>query len=348
MNQKVDNIIVGAGLAGTWLAYQFIKHSKSFVLVDEQGLTQSSFVAAGIFNPILANRQKISFKADDIYPNLGKKYHDFEHFIHEKIFHRHPVSYIIDSLRELNDWAALSESHLFKDFVLMRNERIGDRIISDFGTIEIQDSGWVDIPLMLNTFRKKIHTPNAFLNEKFTVDDLVFEDDLYHYKSYSAPNIIFCQGTAINQNPFTANIKLKPAKGEVLIIKSDELVEETIPQNGVFLLPLGHNTYKVGSNFEWENLDFKPTEKAKEEILSKLTKWFKAPFDIIDHQAGIRPSSLDRRPILGRINSHNSAFIFNGLGSKGVALAPFYSEMLYKFMYENGEIDKEVDVQRLK
>jgi glycine oxidase len=345
---KIDNIVVGAGLAGTWLSYQFIKSSKSFVLIDETGHSKSSFVAAGIYNPILANRQKISYNADEIYPNLGKKYHEIEHLIHEKIFHKHPVSYIIDSLRELNDWAALAESHLFKDFVIMTNERMGDQIISDFGALEIQDSGWVDIPLFLKSFRKKIQNPNVFLEEKFYSNALECFQNSFIYKNYEAKNIIFCQGTAIQDNPLTANIKLKPAKGEILIIKSDELVEEIIPQSGVFLLPLGNNLYKVGSNFEWKTLDFEPSDSAKNEIISKLTKWFKAPFEIVDHQAGIRPSSLDRRPILGRLDCHPSAYVFNGLGSKGVALAPLYSEILCKYIYDGVELPPEVDVARFK
>lgn len=348
MNLKTDNIIVGAGLAGTWIAYQFLKTSKSFVLIDEMGHSKSSFVAAGIFNPILANRQKISYNADEIYPNLGKKYHEIEHYLHEKFYHHHPVSYIIDSLRELNDWAALSESHLFKDFVIMTNERIGDQIISDFGALEIQDSGWVDIPHFLSAFRKKIHEPNVFLNESFDPGQLIKTDDGFTYKNIESKNIIFCQGTAIKDNPLTANIQLKPAKGEVLIIKSEEHVEGIIPQNGVFLLPLGNNLYKVGSNFEWKNLDFNPTENAKNDILAKLTKWFKAPFEIVDHQAGVRPSSNDRRPIIGRLPDTHNAFIFNGLGSKGVALAPYYSELLCKYIYDGVELPAEVDVARLK
>lgn len=203
-------------------------------------------------------------------------------------------------------------------------------------------------PHFLSTFRKKIHEPNAFLNEKYDPAELLETDDGFQYKNIECQNIIFCQGTAISQNPLTANIQLKPAKGEILLIKSEEHVEGIIPQNGVFLLPLGNNLYKVGSNFEWNNLDYKATENAKNEILAKLTKWFKAPFEIIDHQAGIRPSSLDRRPIIGRLPNRSNAYVFNGLGSKGVALAPFYSDLLCKYIYDGVELPYEVDVSRLK
>ncbi len=348
MTRNVENIIVGGGLAGIWMAYHFLKASKSFVLIDSNGHSKSSSVAAGIFNPIVPSRQKISYKADEIYPYLGKKYHEMETFLHEKILHKLTISYIIDSLKELNDWAAVAENHIFKDFVIMRNERLADSIISDFGVLEIQDTGWVDIPLFLNSFKKKISEINAFVNEDFNYQLLEYDEMGFSYKDLRSTNIIFCQGTAALKNPFTPEIELNPAKGEVLLIKSDELVEGTIPQNGVFLVPLENKTFKVGSNFTWDNLDYSPTDSARNEILNKLTKWFKAPFDVLDQVAGVRPSTADRRPILGNLDFHPNAYVLNGLGSKGVALAPYYSNILYKAIYDGMEIDREVNVKRLK
>jgi glycine/D-amino acid oxidase-like deaminating enzyme len=343
---KVDNLIVGAGIAGTWMAFQSIKYNQSFALISQDGHSKSSTVAAGIYNPILANRQKLSYNADLIYSDLSKKYHEMEVLIHEKILHHHPVTYIIESLKELNDWAALAQSHIFKDFVLMKNERISDHTLSDFGVLEIVDSGWVDVKTMMRRFRHFISEPNYFFEKDFIAEDLIQLENGFVYQDIEAKNIIFCQGTASLNNPFTQDIPLKPAKGEILIIEAEEKIEEIIPQNAVFMLPIGLNFYRVGSNFEWNELDYQPTEKALNEIVNKLTKWYKGAFEIIGQVAGIRPSSLDRRPILGRLNMHKNAFILNGLGSKGVALSPYYSKMLMEHIVHNKAIDAEVDVKR--
>lgn len=343
---KVDNLIIGAGIAGTWMAFQSIKSNQSFALISQDGHSRSSGVAAGIYNPILANRQKLSYNADLIYSDLGKKYHEMELLIHEKILHHHPVSYIIESLKELNDWAALAQSHIFKDFVLMKNERISDHTLSDFGVLEIVDSGWVDVKLLMRSFKNYISEPNRFIEADFNANDLIHLEDGFIYKDIEAKNIIFCQGTATLQNPLTKDIPLKPAKGEILVIEAEEKIEEIIPQNGVFLLPIGLNFYRVGSNFEWDYSDDKPSLKAQDEIIGKLTKWYKGAFEIIGQVAGIRPSSLDRRPILGRLKAHKNAFILNGLGSKGVALSPFYSKMLMDFILNKKELDADVDVKR--
>lgn len=344
--QKFDNLIVGAGLAGVWMAFRFMQENKTFVLLDLKDENNSSRVAAGIYNPLLAKRQKVSYNAKNLYPNLYSTYHELEVLLDRKFCHRQHVSYIIENLRELNDWAALSESEWFNDFVLIRNERIADAVISDFGYIDILDSGWVDIPLFLDSFVGHISAPNLFLNQKFDDNGLIVKNDSFQYNDFSFDHVVFCQGTGIDQNKFTSNIRLKPAKGEILSIESDEKIADMIPQNGVFLLPISDKKYRVGSNFTWNKLDNIPTDSAKLEIIQKLCKWYKAPFEITSHVAGIRPSSLDRRPILGRLDCHPKAFILNGFGSKGVSHAPYYSKMLSKFIYDKGNIESEVDVKR--
>ena len=346
--QKFDNLIVGAGLAGIWTAFQLLKKNKSFVLIDLVENNNSSRVAAGIYNPLLAKRQKVSYNANNLYPKLAQKYHEMEVFLHKKICYKYHVAYLIESLRELNDWAALSESEWFGDFVSLKNERISDQIVSDFGFVDILDSGWVDIPAFLDAFVAKVESPNLFLNQKFNDDSLLINSHNFEYEQMEFEHVIFCQGTGISQNKFTEYIQLKPAKGEIISIRSEELVSEIIPQNGVFLLPISNNNYRVGSNFSWTNLDTIPTEEAKNEIIQKLSKWFKAPFEIVKHVAGVRPSSLDRRPILGQLNAHPNLFLLNGFGSKGVSHAPYYSEMLVKFIYDKAPIDKDVDVSRFK
>jgi glycine/D-amino acid oxidase-like deaminating enzyme len=346
--QKFDNLIVGAGLAGVWTAYRFMQEKKTFVLLDLKEKNTSSRVAAGIYNPLLAKRQKVSYNAKNLYPNLYSNYHELEVLLQEKFCHKHHVSYIIENLRELNDWASLSDSDWFSDFVRVKNERISDLVVSDFGYIDILDSGWVDIPLFLDAFLSKIQVPNMFLNQAFDDNSLVVNQDNFQYEDFLFDHVVFCQGTAIDQNKYTLNIRLKPAKGEILTIESEEHLSQMIPQNGVFLLPFSEKKYKVGSNFTWDNLDNIPSESAKLEIIQKLCKWYKAPFKITSHISGVRPSSLDRRPILGRLDFHPKAFILNGFGSKGVSHAPYYSKMLSRLIYDNVNVDKDVDVSRFK
>ncbi len=348
MQKEVDCLVVGGGIAGVWLAFQLLKMKKSFVLIDKPGLSISSSVAAGIYNPLLPGRQKKSYKADLIYPELGKKYHEMEAFLACKILHKQTVCHLLDDQWEHNDWAGLAKSTSFIGYVDLKNERISDHIISDFGQLAIRHSGRIDIQAMTQAFIEQIKSPNYYINEMFDEDQLETDVNGVTYGDIKASKLVLCQGAGMNHNKLTSKIPLKPAKGEVLLIRTDDNFTASIPQKGVFMLPLGNGIYKIGSNFEWDDLGYHPTEKAKEEILRKFEKWYKGPYEIVDQQAGLRPSSEDRRPIIGKIQSVGNTYVFNGLGSKGAALAPYYSEMLCAHIFEGTAIDPDVDVQRLK
>ncbi|HET9052701.1 MAG TPA: FAD-dependent oxidoreductase, partial [Cyclobacteriaceae bacterium] len=69
-------------------------------------------------------------------------------------------------------------------------------------------------------------------------------------------------------------------------------------------------------------------------------------YSITGQQWGFRPTTPDRKPILGSHPQHKSLVIFNGLGTKGVSLAPYFSEVLFRWMENKGMINREADVTR--
>nr|MBX2815191.1 FAD-dependent oxidoreductase [Saprospiraceae bacterium] len=47
---------------------------------------------------------------------------------------------------------------------------------------------------------------------------------------------------------------------------------------------------------------------------------------------GVRPTTPDRRPFLGQSSDQPGLFILNGLGTKGLSLAPYLSKVLIQWM----------------
>ena len=89
-----------------------------------------------------------------------------------------------------------------------------------------------------------------------------------------------------------------------------------------------------------------PTSKATDEIKSKLEKILKYPYEIIGQKAGIRPTTQDRRPLIGKHPEIGNAYIFNGLGTKGVSIAPYFSVMFTNWLLGEGTLSSEVDIKR--
>jgi hypothetical protein len=66
-------------------------------------------------------------------------------------------------------------------------------------------------------------------------------------------------------------------------------------------MPIGNHLFKVGATYEWNDLNDLPTEKAKQKLITKINVVVSPPYKIISHEAGLRPSVVDRRPEIGLI-----------------------------------------------
>ncbi|HKI90490.1 MAG TPA: FAD-dependent oxidoreductase, partial [Draconibacterium sp.] len=136
-------------------------------------------------------------------------------------------------------------------------------------------------------------------------------------------------------------------KGEVLLIHAPQLSEEFILNKKVFVLPVGNQRFKVGSTYDWSDLSEIPTEQGKQSITERLENVITCDYKIENHWAGVRPATLDRRPVLGVHSEFKNLFIFNGLGTKGVMLAPYFArEMVSLITSKNYELNLEVQAER--
>jgi glycine/D-amino acid oxidase-like deaminating enzyme len=136
-------------------------------------------------------------------------------------------------------------------------------------------------------------------------------------------------------------------KGEVLIVKlSGFPFVHNILHEGVFVLPLGDDTYKVGATYSWESLDEITTEKARDWLLEKLNKMWNGKVEILDQQAAVRPAVKDRKPLLGKAYGLDGAFVLNGMGSRATLMAPLLCEWLLDYSLEGVELPSEVNVDR--
>jgi glycine/D-amino acid oxidase-like deaminating enzyme len=146
-------------------------------------------------------------------------------------------------------------------------------------------------------------------------------------------------------NPYFNFIQVDQTKGEVLTIESDIYSEESLNRK-CFVLPQENGQYRVGSTYEWDCPDLTPTEKAREEISANLRSLVDNEFKIVDQVAGIRPTTKDRRPAMGKHPDIEGFYLFNGLGAKGYLLAPLLSVEMTDFMLDKKPLHEEQDLRR--
>ena len=83
-------------------------------------------------------------------------------------------------------------------------------------------------------------------------------------------------------------------------------------------------------------------------FFQKLETLSDCPFEIVHHGAQIRPTVSDRRPLLGNHPLHNNLYVFNGLGTRGVLMAPLLSSWLYEFIDFKKELPDAVAINRFE
>src|SRR4249920_1667894 len=73
---KVDVLIIGQGICGTFLSYYLQKEGKSFLIIDDNNSNSSSKIAAGIINPVTGRRLVTVWMVDDVLPFAWKAYNE--------------------------------------------------------------------------------------------------------------------------------------------------------------------------------------------------------------------------------------------------------------------------------
>ena len=119
-------------------------------------------------------------------------------------------------------------------------------------------------------------------------------------------------------------------------------------KKGIYLVNLYDDFYKVGATYEWNDLTENTSEEGKTFLEEKLNDLLKLPYQIIKHEANIRPTTKDRKAIVGEHPKHKNIFILNGLGTKGVMHAPYLAKQLFTFITLGNEIEKEININRFE
>jgi glycine oxidase len=216
-----------------------------------------------------------------------------------------------------------------------------------FGYACINTAGRLDIQKLISEYAKFLSQQNSIRNKKIDYEKLIIQPDSVIYDNIIARKIIFCEGPSASENPFFKNLKFKHSKGELLELKIPELKLNRIVSDEVFVLPVGNDRYKVGATYSWDALNNETTDSALEELLSKLGKIISLKPEIVNQKAGIRPTMHDRKPVIGLLPDNPQIGIFNGLGSKGVLLGPYFARQFADYLIGNSDyLHPEADIKR--
>lgn len=343
---KTKYIIIGAGLAGLCMAHFCRRHNVSFVLIDH-GQRTSSKVAGGMFNPVVLKRFTAIWESQSQIDIASSFYPEIERLLGKSFYHKMPVFRKFASIEEQNNWFLACDNPLTATFLNDQLYKEGFLHLSaELGFGEVYDTGFLDVSLFVDRYQHYLREQNLLLDISFDYAALKISGSEIKYNELSAEHIVFAEGFSMHQNPFFNYLPLDGTKGELLYVKIPDLKLQSIVKSGVFIIPMGEDLYKVGATYNWQDKTDEPTTDGKRELIEGLEALIDCPYEIVDHLAGVRPTVKDRRPLIGTHYKFENVHILNGLGTRGVLLAPYLADKLIRNIENGVPLDTNVDVAR--
>ena len=340
-------LIVGQGLAGTLLAFSLLEKGEQVLIADDYNHASASQVAAGMWNPVTFKRLAASWLAKEMLEEMNVTFRKLEEKLQTSFFHALPVARIFNSIQDANFWDEKSDHPEVGRFLSARsNKSVQENFDSPFGNSEVNECGWLNVPLFREVSKNYFIQHGNFIEDAVNESEVEFLESSVVWKGRAFDKLILCNGIGVNQWKGLESLDLIPNHGQVLDLKIENLEIDAVVNFGQFLLPFGNEKFRLGATYNWNEVPDEPTEEAKELLLSELTQRMDKTVVVESHKTGFRPTTRDRRPIIGFAKENERLGVFGGLGSKGVLLAPYFSKLFSAVLIEGAPIPKEVSTAR--
>jgi glycine/D-amino acid oxidase-like deaminating enzyme len=343
-----EYLVVGSGLAGALLANELLLRGKKVLIFDNPLQASSSSVAGGMFNPVTGKYLTKTWMDENLFTSLFPFYRALEAELNLLFLHETGIFRPFSNLENKQHFIAQIEKNSLDNYLQIVEDTsfLYPTISTPMGGLLTKKAGWLDVPLLLEGLFKKFKNLEIYHSEIFAHQALQIEANRLIYKDKTFKNVVFCEGFYGKDNLFFNWLPFNPVKGETLRGEIDNYKITTIVNQGKWLIPLGGNQVRLGATYSWHSLDQTITDVARQELLAGFRKLSTQEMLIQSQQAGVRPSTKDRRPFLGQHPKHQNIFIFNGLGTKGVSIAPFFVKEMADFLISKKEINAETTIAR--
>ncbi|SFL77209.1 NAD(P)/FAD-dependent oxidoreductase [Nitrosomonas communis] len=341
----VDVLIVGQGLAGSLLAWELIRQQVRVMVIDS-GETNASQVAAGLINPITGKRLVRTAEIERLLPAAMDCYQQLALAFNQQFFVPIPMLRLLKSEQERHIAKQRLAQAEYQAFLTDGPSSAPD-IISAFGMLQQMQTGYLKTRQLLKRLRDFFVANDCYQQIRMNYHEIVFQPRL-QWQDLQPRHIVFCEGHQATINPWFGGLPFQPVKGEILRCKTHAVSPARILNFGYWMIPTEPHQFRLGATFDYNNLDTQPTEHASNQLIQALTEVYPGlqPVEIVEHQAGIRPATLDKQPFIGSHPVYHQLHIFNGFGAKGSLAIPWYAQQFAAALNQGASIPDAVHVRR--
>jgi glycine/D-amino acid oxidase-like deaminating enzyme len=299
-----------------------------------------------MINPLVFRRMTKSWRVDEFIPYSENFYRTLELRTGATFFHPITIRRCIASDQEADYWKEREKDPRFRDYILPFNGE--DAQIQaekrPFGSARVNHSSYVAAEQFMAACKTFIEKHGTYIQAAFDFDQ--FEPNTCTYLDQGFDHAIFCEGSEAVNNPYFKTLPVEATKGEILTVRALSLPENESLNRKCFCLPVAPNTFRIGATYVWHTDNVIPTQEGKESLLDNLRFLTEENVEVTEHRAGVRPTTPDRRPIMGTHQTYTKVHIFNGLGAKGYMMAPLLASELLESILDGKVLDRELRLDR--
>ena len=357
-----DVIVLGGGVAGLSFSFQCIRRGKSVILVDPNGVGGgASGAPASLANPATGPKAKLVWEAEKCYSALTDQLEVAQKESSHPIYRASGVlrpaldSKMARKMRknyEATDWPAgwvewMDENHV---------KAMNPEIAVNEGAVWVKKGMTIDTRRYLHSFLRylqrhglEITQPNSYRIEKpetRTGWKIVDYDGMQH----SADHLVFTTGDNLVESKFWKMIPFNRVKGQLATFRIHKPVlgDYAIAARG-YLARLKDDEIVVGSTYEHDFQNRKPeieTADLLQQKMERILPNLQGKSELIHQWAGVRCSTPDHNPVIGRHPHKEGLYVVGALGSKGMLHSGYLAKLLANHIFENHSLPKEVSIKR--
>ncbi len=340
-------LLIGQGVSGSFLSWYLHNAGADFIVIDNNYINAPSRIAAGVINPVTGRRLVTVWMADELFPFAWKAYTEIgEQLGITAISHKNIIDFFPNPFMRESFLKKIEENDQYVS-LYKEDKEFADYFNFEFGCGEIKPVYTAHVESLLPAWRNQLLKMERLLEEDFKLEQLRIEENNVHYNGITAEKVIFCDGPGCADNPYFNKLPFAANKGEALVVEIPGLPATNVYKKSMLLVPLQQKDhFWIGSSYAWDFDHPDPSPEFRESTLAILKNWLRIPFTLMEHRAGLRPATLERRPFVGIHPMHPQIGLLNGMGTKGCSLSPFFAKQLADHLLHDTPITKDADLKR--
>jgi len=342
VKKQTEYLIIGGGIAGSLLTWHLLNAGKEALLVDHPERCSATRVAGGMINPITGKRLVLSWRMADWTRYNTQFYPALEKALGISFYSPLIIRRIFKNAAQANDWLIRQNDPAYRPFIEEHAAALPEYIHAPHGAAAIRHGAGIQSVKLLDGLYR--YFGERLIRAKVDYADIHIATDHVDVAGIRCARVVFCEGWHGMYNPWFRYLPFHPSKGDALTLDGEMDLKEALAF-GVFLLPQGGG-YRCGSTYIWDDLTCRALPETVRFLTEQVQRFVKVPLRLTAHKAGVRPTVKHRRPFLGRHPREKRLWIFNGLGTKGLSLAPLLAESLMRYMTQDAPLDPETDIAR--